>query len=246
MLATFIRSDQEHILKEWDKFARSLPGGECMSQVSVRNHGQKILAAIADDIESPQDSKAQTQKSRGKGQAGPLDAIASVHSAMRLEQGFDFTQLMAEFRALRATVMRLWEVRVGDAGNRDIDGIVRFNEAIDQVVTEAISDHIKVTSEYRDRFTRMIGHDLRTPLTVIKLSAKYLQETRHQRTEICKACVPHFGRRKPAGTHVRRLARLYAFALWCRHPHHQLAGGSGPCLSGGARRSGTVPLGRPH
>lgn len=173
MLADFIRRNEDHILKEWDQFARSLPPGEHMSQVHLRNHGKEILQAIADDMQLPQDAVAQVQKSRGRGLAGPLDHIAEAHAAVRRGQGFEFGQLMAEYRALRATVIRLWGQGEG-ANHPDHAGMIRFNEAIDQLLTEAVNDHIRMTSDHRDRFTAMLGHDLRTPLVAISLSAERL------------------------------------------------------------------------
>jgi signal transduction histidine kinase len=85
---------------------------------------------------------------------------------------------MAEFRALRATVMRLWRQHIGVFKDSDLDDIIRFDEAIDQLLTSAINKHVEVASEYRDRFTRMLGHDLRTPLTVITFSVASLLKSR--------------------------------------------------------------------
>jgi signal transduction histidine kinase len=176
MLADFIRDDAEHILQEWDAFARSMPGSEHLSKSHLRSHGPALLKAIAADMSLDQGEVAQAEKSRGHGIPGPLDHIAEVHSMMRFEQGFEFGQLMSEYRALRATIFRLWEQHQGSPSQDSVD-IIRLNEAIDQVLAEAVNKHIKITSEYRDRFTSMLGHDLRTPIAAITLSVELLMRS---------------------------------------------------------------------
>lgn len=174
MLTEFIRSDSEHILQEWEAFARSMPGRQHMPRVCLRDHGPAILKAIAEDIALPQDVDAQVEKSRGHGSPGPLDHISQLHAMLRVDQGFEFGQLMAEYRALRATVMRLWQQQNRDLDLRDCDDIIRFNEAVDQLVAEAVNDHLRTIATYRDRSTAMLAHDLRTPLASISLSGAHL------------------------------------------------------------------------
>jgi signal transduction histidine kinase len=96
-----------------------------------------------------------------------------THGALRHLAGFDLRQLAAEFRALRASVLRLWLKRAGD-GNSAFYEMTRFNEAIDQALAESISNYSDEVARSRDTFLAILGHDLRTPLTAISHSGLYL------------------------------------------------------------------------
>ena len=48
--------------------------------------------------------------------------------------GYGFEAVIAEFRALRASVLRMYE----DTGATDLSEVHRFNEAIDEAITESM------------------------------------------------------------------------------------------------------------
>ena len=61
------------------------------------------------DIEEGQTDLEQAYKSKGYVRiAEATSTAASTHGALRHLAGFDLRQLAAEFRALRASVLRLW------------------------------------------------------------------------------------------------------------------------------------------
>lgn len=47
-------------------------------------------------------------------------------------------ETVSEFRALRATIFRLWNDSSATAMQSDLDGLIRFNEAVDKVLAESI------------------------------------------------------------------------------------------------------------
>jgi len=49
--------------------------------------------------------------------------------------------LVAEYRALRASVLRLWRESGPDPDLRDIDDVTRFNECIDQSLAAAVRSY---------------------------------------------------------------------------------------------------------
>jgi len=77
-LATFIRENTEAILGEWEAFARSLPRGEAMNIVALRDHARDMLGVIADDWELPQTTQEQIDKG---GQRRPTRWAASISEA---------------------------------------------------------------------------------------------------------------------------------------------------------------------
>ena len=173
-LAKFIQDNLEIILQEWEAFARTLlPAAASMSTSALRDHARQILLAVAADMQTDQTMGEQKAKSLGHGADVPdaPDTAATMHGGLRHDVGFDLVQLVAEYRALRASVLRLWvrQARAGDPGS--FDEMVRFNEAIDQAIAESVSSYSAELGKARDTFTAILGHDLRSPLGAILMSA---------------------------------------------------------------------------
>src|ERR687896_546 len=141
-LAQFITENSELILVEWEAFARSLSiAGQKMTSLALRDHAEQILKAIAEDIDESQTDLEQAYKSKGYVRiAAATRTAAQTHGALRYLSGFDLRQLAAEFRALRASVLRLWLKR-GAADETALYQMTRFNEAIDQALAESISNY---------------------------------------------------------------------------------------------------------
>jgi hypothetical protein len=173
-LADFIQDNLEVILQEWEVFAGTLlPAAASMSTAALRDHARQILLAVAADMQTDQTSGEQKEKSLGHGDdaLNEPDTAATIHGELRHDVGFDLVQLVAEYRALRASVLRLW-VRhelPPDAG--DFEDMLRFNEAIDQAIAESVSSYSAELEKARDTFTAILGHDLRSPLGAILMSA---------------------------------------------------------------------------
>ena len=159
-------------MKEWDLFAGSLlPAGGSMNTAACRDHVEEILVAIVHDMNSFQSESEQAEKSKGRGEEQRLGGAGHIHAALRIERGFKLDQLVAEYRALRASVLRLWKEQEGDG---DIEGLIRFNEAIDEALTAAASRYMETMDRYRDQFLGILGHDLRNPLGAILMGASTL------------------------------------------------------------------------
>lgn len=92
---------------------------------------------------------------------------------MRARGGFNINQLVAEYRALRASVLRLWIDECQPAAP-DLDEVMRFNEAIDQAVAESVDFFHSEVEQARDLLLGMVGHDMRSPLQTIQTTASYI------------------------------------------------------------------------
>jgi hypothetical protein len=175
-LAEFILRDMETILVEWEAFAATLlPGATGMTPLALRDHAQHILEAVAKDLATPQTRDEQLEKSKGRGfrVGGASQTAAETHAVLRARSGFDINQLVAEYRALRASVLRLWmDDRPLDASG--MEDVVRFNEAIDQAVAESVSHFHLQVERARNLLLGMLGHDMRSPLQTIRLTASFL------------------------------------------------------------------------
>jgi signal transduction histidine kinase len=174
-LADFILSDMEAIVASWEAFARTLPAAGGMEASALRDHAEPILQAIAADLKTAQTPQQQRDKSHGLAQ--PLNAYetaAQTHAVLRARSGFDIKQLAAEYRALRTSVLSLWFERSPARAVTDFDDVIRFNEAIDQALAESVDFFSFKVDQSRNLMLGMLGHDLRSPLQAIQLTAKLL------------------------------------------------------------------------
>ena len=175
-LSRFINEHVDEILVEWECFARTLgPAADALSVIALRDHAKEILCAIALDIESWQNSEQQLQKSQGlESDKQGKESAASIHGALRQASDFSPWQLSAEYRALRATVLRLWLPQVRQMSATTIYEMVRVNEAIDQALTESVITYSSRTEQTRDLFLAVLGHDLRAPLSTMAMAGELL------------------------------------------------------------------------
>ena len=173
-LSGFIRGNGEAIVSAFEAFARTLmPAGVNMVASELRDHAQEMLTALVADMERSQTVAEQAKKSMGQGAEHSLAASGHLHADARIRHGFTHAQLLAEFRALRASVLRLYE----QTGDTDLGGVRRFNEAIDEALTESMTRYTAMTDLYRDQFVGILGHDLRNPLNSIAAGATLLTMT---------------------------------------------------------------------
>ena len=178
-ISTFIREHLEPILNEWENFARGLSGGDTMDVAALRDHARDMLIVIAEDLEKPQSARHRADKSKGRSDSDGSEqaTAAQEHGAGRAESGFTVEEMVAEFRALRASVIGLWSRTKGTAGSAELDDLTRFNEAIDQAIAESIARYAAQISQSKERFIAMLGHDLRTPIGAIITSAQFMLDS---------------------------------------------------------------------
>jgi signal transduction histidine kinase len=179
-LADFILANREPILVEWEAFARTCgPASGTMNVKALRDHANAMLTVIAADLATPQTRRAQAEKSKGHAQAEEpaVATAAGEHGAGRAESGFTVEQMVAEYRALRASVIRLWTKVNGELVTADVEDLTRFNEAIDQSLAESVSRYNQDVEQAKEMFLAVLGHDLRTPLGAIHSSARFMIET---------------------------------------------------------------------
>jgi signal transduction histidine kinase len=175
-LSKFIIENMEEILVEWEAFARTIqPAAEAMDSLTLRDHAKLILEAAAKDIETKQTNREQSDKSKGLAHAlAGEETAATTHGALRQIAGFDLEQLGSEYRALRASVIRLWKKQLNEFGETEFDEMTRFNEAIDQALAESISSYSSEVNQSRQTFLAILGHDLRGPLSAIQMASHIL------------------------------------------------------------------------
>lgn len=151
MLSDFIRANSGSILLAWEQFARQLPFAREMDMTALRDHASGILQAIIADLEQPQTPSEQEAKSKGLGPKALKQTEATMHGAARMQEGFSVNAALSEFRALRASVLRLWSASDPGLISATVEEMTRFNEAIDQALAESVERY----SADRDYYTRL-------------------------------------------------------------------------------------------
>jgi signal transduction histidine kinase len=177
-LSEFLRSHSEQILTAWDEFAATVVhSGISMDQTALRDHAGQILAVIARDLEEPQTEAEQIAKSRGQAErsGGQGDTAAETHADTRIDAGFAVDGMITEYRALRASVLRLWAASKTSATDTDeLQQLTRFNEAIDQAIAESVGRYTRQVNRSSNLFMGILSHDIRNPLGTILMSTELM------------------------------------------------------------------------
>ncbi len=104
---------------------------------------------------------------------GQERSAAGIHALHRAHSGYSISNLVSEYRALRASVLHLWSESPENHAVPAID-VARFNEAVDEAVAESVLYYADEVERWRNIFLGVLGHDLRNPLNAILLTSEYI------------------------------------------------------------------------
>ena len=178
-LSEFIRANPDDIERAWEDFARELtPFAVDLSDAILRDHLRGIVREMADDMDSPQTSAEQQAKSKGHGpRGGALDRITALHANARLISGFNLEHALAEYRALRSSIIFLWVRSAPESEEIQLSEVTRFNETIDQAIAEVVRRFASKNEVLNDRFVGALSHEIRNPLNTIALTTELLDKS---------------------------------------------------------------------
>lgn len=189
-LAELIEQDVDDVVSEWEQFARtSIPPARDLSPEELRDHARLLLLAVAADLQTVQGGADQHDKSRGElpENSPRITETAHQHARNRFDQQFTLDQMLSEVRALRASVLRRWVGQCAHYDREAVEELIRFGEAMDQALTEAVTLFGGKVDESRGLLLGVLGHDIRTPLGAIRMSAQLLQRTKGLEEKQAKA-----------------------------------------------------------
>ena len=158
-LSAFIVDNIELILQEWEDFAKKIfPKDQKTNVKELRDHAKLILMSIVADLDIPQSTSEQSKKSQGLAvKTNKKETPAQEHGISRMSEGFSINNLIAEFRALRASVIKLFTDENRKVLISDPYDLVRFNESIDQAVAESVAEYTIAQEKKILQFKKMIS-----------------------------------------------------------------------------------------
>lgn len=144
-LSNFIRFNLEAVLQEWEDFAATVvPAGQHFDKIALRDHVKRMLETISQDLDKPETEVAEIEKSTGNSNAHASEkTAATTHGIERLALGFSLNAAVAEYRALRASVTRMWKKSLSNEPLSEtmVNDLIRFSEAIDQSINESVTSY---------------------------------------------------------------------------------------------------------
>jgi len=172
-LADFIANHLDLILTRWHALARATALPVLSDDgASLRDHPAQMLRSISASMATAQDGAPVPFQAHAQG--GDELSPAARHGAARLLSGFSIEELVAEYRALRTSVLRLWAEQDRPALAVDMDDVIRLNDAIDQAQAESVGRYAAMIKHSQHLFLAILGHDLRNPLNTTVVAAGFL------------------------------------------------------------------------
>lgn len=177
-LTEFIRSHLERIIQAWERDAAAILPDRDYSRNELRDHSRHVLIGITTDMERSQTRLEKHQRSRGHGPTlsseNSSETSAEIHGAERQDLGADIVQVATEFRALRTTVIQLWQDIEGRIAISDnFDEVIRFYEATDKALSESV-ERYAYEKERQGRLFQTMMSSLPDPCCVLDLDGRFL------------------------------------------------------------------------
>ncbi|MGB3222589.1 MAG: ATP-binding protein [Desulforhopalus sp.] len=161
----FIRNNLEEILQEWDQFARSLRPN--LDRETLRDHADYLLKTIADDIETQQTEQSNNHNSNSRN-------AAEKHSLDRFRTGYRLTEVIAEYKFIRATIIRLWSEH-NPSALLNINDFICFNRTLDQQIYHATERFFRESKEELQDLNNKLEQKVeKRSLALQKAQAQYL------------------------------------------------------------------------
>lgn len=169
-LAQFVRDHKDVILSEWLAEVRQLPSAHSQPLDAIRDHIPDFLDRLADAIDC------------GDVSAVTMQGLPNLHAAMRVREGYDLRQVVAEYRSIRAVILRLYGEKgdLSEESRPKLLPIATMNAALDTAIADAVDQYAIDQGRAREMFIGMLGHDLRDPLNTITFSARLLSNRGQQ------------------------------------------------------------------
>jgi len=167
-IAESLRRKKERIVERWEREARAeLPALARLTRPALIDHAYELLLGLAAWIEG---DTAEAQRG--------FEALVQGHALQRLGYAVGLETLMREYSKLRSVIL-------GELLDEQLshESMVLLNEGFDRAISAAIDRYAQRREEIRARFISILGHDLRDPLSAVKISTDVLSRGMASRDE---------------------------------------------------------------
>ena len=186
-LGDFILENLEPILEQWADFATTIIRNKDLDSHELRAHAEKLLRAIATDLVTAQTNAEHISKLYGAALEQHDEVAADIYAITPLMAGSTIDQIVSQYRVLRMSVLMKWLQRIKSGTDFEVEDMMRFNEFVDQAVARSIARYSHAAEQAHAHFLGTLGHDLRTHLGAILLSADFLLYREDMGAESTKA-----------------------------------------------------------
>lgn len=173
-LAGLIRLEKQNLLKRWRDQVRKLPSAAHLDIPTLNDHIPMLLDELALSLEEP--TEAGIAETLRKG-------TPPEHGIQRFVDGFDITEVVAEYNILRGCVHDLAQENRLSMEGRPFHTL---NRVLDEAIGLAVKTHAEqqalAVKQRRQEYLAFVAHDLRNPLTAISLAASVLEMTLQEQT----------------------------------------------------------------
>lgn len=151
-------------MDDWLAQAKDLPRAHALTIDALRDHIPEFLDRLADAIERD-DLTAVTMR-----------GLPNVHAAMRVRDGYDLRHVVAEYRAIRSVILRLYREQgdISEESRPKLTPLAAMDAVLDNAIADAVDQYALDQGKAREMFIGMLGHDLRDPLNAITFTAHRL------------------------------------------------------------------------
>jgi signal transduction histidine kinase len=168
-LGQLIRDQREELLERWRGRVRELPSAAGLDVPALNDHVPALLDELADCLLQQSDETIEERL---------IEGSPPVHGRQRLADGFDIEEVVAEYHVLRACVHDLAEENGLVIRGQSLHTLNRvIDEAIGLAVQTYATERALEVQKHREEQLAFVAHDLRTPLSAVRLAADYLELT---------------------------------------------------------------------
>jgi len=164
-LAELLQTERGELLEEWRNQVRRLPSAQQLPAPALIDHVPQLLNELIVAFRKSNDTHAEVQN----------DEIPVAHGVQRVADGFDISEVVAEYNILRNCILRLAD---DNALNLQGPPMLIINEVIDASIGVAVRSFAESQAGEvqlrREEHLTFIAHDLRTPLNAITLAVQLL------------------------------------------------------------------------
>ncbi|KYF92346.1 hypothetical protein BE17_21240 [Sorangium cellulosum] len=175
---SLLRERKDELMRQWTSRIRDdpkIPQARALDEEDLRDYTPKLLEDLIDSL--AQSAQPGTPGGAGGQEIGSSEA-AKLHASHRLAQRYSLAEELRELGALRSVIIDMFareRVPLGDGEAQLVHSTL--DEAMITAAVEVertTSAEIRRDVVLRELFIAVLGHDLRTPLSAVRLATAAL------------------------------------------------------------------------